>query len=130
MANDIKQFIDEYKALLPLNKSISTTEAEKRAAKFLEAMAVISDWKHSFIETKIGQLSTQTAVYAQELAKGTAKTVTENKTTAEASEAYAAAREALEFTENDITYLKAYFDIFTQAHLLYRNLAKGVDNFG
>jgi hypothetical protein len=127
---EIKEFIDEYKRLLPLSKSISSVEAERRAGKFLEAMATIADCKHEFTKVKIKDLSVQTATYAQELAKGTGKTITENKVTAEASEVYVTAREALEGTENDISYLKTYYEIFNNAHVLYRNLAKGENSFG
>ncbi len=28
-------------------------------------------------------------------------------------------------TENDLSYLKAYYDIFMAAHVFYRNMAKG-----
>lgn len=127
---EIKDFLNEYTMLLPLGKSISTSEAERRASKFLEAMAVISDWKHEFTKAKIGQLSVQTAIYAQELSKGTGKTVTENKTAAEASDVYRVAREDLENTENDISYLKAYYELFNNGHLFYRQLAKGETTFG
>lgn len=125
LMNEIKDYIAEKSKLLALNKSISIPEAERRASEFLSAMAVITDWRHSFSENKITEVTVQTAVYAQEMAKGIAKTVTENKLTAEASSEYVAAREALEHTENDIAYLKAYYDIFMASHVFYRNLAKG-----
>jgi L-2-hydroxyglutarate oxidase LhgO len=123
-----KEFIDKYTALLPVGKSLSPTEAEFRAGEFLVAMAQITDWRHILSEQKVKCVTTQTAVYAEEMSKGTAKTVTENKMTAEASKAYTTAREDLEYLENDIAYLKAYFDIFNNAHVFYRNSAKG-DNF-
>lgn len=122
---EIKDFIEKYTALIPVNKSISIPEAERRAGEFLTALATITDWRHAFSEDKIRLLSVQTAVYAEELGKGTAKTVTENKMTAEASPAYTEAREAYERIENDIAYLKAYYEIFNNAHLFYRQMAKG-----
>jgi hypothetical protein len=122
---EIKSQIDSYSKILPLNGSISQPEAERRAGEFLTALALIADYRHIFGEERIRHTSVQTAVYAEQMAKGTAKTVTENKLTAEASEEYTKAREELERTENDITYLKAYNDIFMAAHVLYRNLAKG-----
>lgn len=122
---EIKEHLEQYTKLLPLGKSISTPEAEKRASKFLEAMAFIADCKHELTKERIKHLSTQTATYAQEMSKGTGKTVTENKATAEASDGYKNAREELEGTENDISYLKAYYEIFQNGHVFYRNLAKG-----
>lgn len=126
---EIKEFIGKYKKLLPLSKSVSVVEAEKRASQFLEAMAAIVDWKHEFKKSKIGNLSIERATFAQELAKGTGKTVTENKTTAEASNVYQKAREALEDIENDISYLQGYYEIFSAAHVFYRQLAKGESSY-
>lgn len=122
---EFKEVLSQYSALLQLNKSISCPEAERRAGEFLVALAKITDWRHSFSEEKIRLLSIQTAVYAQELGKGTAKTVTENKVAAEASPEYTQAREELERIENDLSFLKAYYEIFHNGHLFYRQMAKG-----
>lgn len=122
---DFKGTIEKYKGLLPVSSSISAPEAERRAGEFLVAMAHITEFRHFFSEDKIRCLSLQTATYAEELAKGTAKTVTENKTTAEASARYMASREDLERIENDLSYLKAFYEIFMAAHVFYRNMCKG-----
>ena len=122
---EVKEFVDRYSKLLALNKSISTSEAEKHAGEFLLAMAKLTDVRHLFAEDKIQLTSLQTAVYAEEMSKGTAKTVTENKMMAEATAEYTKAREDLERVDNDIAYLRAYYDIFNNAHLFYRNMAKG-----
>lgn len=123
--SDFKEYIEKYQALLPVGTSISYTEAEKRAGLFLEAQATITDWRHTLSSEKIRLLSVQTAVYAEKMAAGTAKTVTENKLTAEASAEYTKAREDLEHIENDLSYLKAFYDIFQNAHIFYRTMAKG-----
>jgi len=51
--------------------------------------------------------------------------MTENKMTAEASKEYTEAREDLEGIENDLSYLKSYYDIFRDAHIFYRQMSKG-----
>jgi hypothetical protein len=122
---EIKEFLEKTSQLLPVGKSISFTEAERRAGEFLAALATITEWRHLLNEEKIKLLTTQTATFAEEMSKGTAKTVTENKMVAEASPAYTSAREELERMENDIAYLKAYFDIYNNAHVFYRQMAKG-----
>lgn len=124
--SDMRDRIAEYSKLLALGSSVSYTEAERRSGEFLSALAMVTDWKHLMNGTKIKLISVQTSVYAQEMSKGQAKTVTENKLTAEASKAYTEAREALEEIENDVSYLKAYYEIFTNGHIFYRNMAKGV----
>jgi hypothetical protein len=123
--NEIKEMIARLNKLLPVGTSISYTEAERRAGEFLYGLALIADYKHEVGAEKIKNLSLQTAVYAVELAKGTAKTVTENKTVAEASLNYISAREALEGSENDLSYLRTYIELYTNSHIFYRNLSKG-----
>lgn len=123
--NEMKNFIEQYSKLLPVGKSISFTEAERRAGEFLTAMATITHWRHIFSEDRIRLTSIQTAVFAQKLAEGSDKTVTVNKLNAEASKEYMLAREELERVENDLSYLKAYFDIFMSAHVFYRQMARG-----
>lgn len=125
---EIRDYIENISKLLPLNTSISYTEAENRAAKFLHAMAKITDWRHEFAKLKIQYESVQTAILHEQLSKGTGKTVTENKLAAEASKEYMQAREEFENIENDISYLKAYYDILNNAHVFFRNVAKG-ENF-
>lgn len=122
---EIKDFIEKYVKLLPMSNSVSYVEAEKRAGDFLMVMATITDWRHVFAQQKIKALSVQTATYAQELSKATGKTITENKITAEASSEYTAAREELENLDNDISYLKAHYEIFQNAHIFYRTVSKG-----
>jgi len=122
---DIKDQLVEYSKLLALTQSISVSESERRASQFLVIMATIIEYRHLFSEQRIEYTSVQTAVYAQEMEKGDAKTVTENKLRAEASSQYVAAREQLERIENDLTYLKTYYELFNNGHLFYRQLAKG-----
>ena len=120
----MKDFIEQYSKLLPLAKSISYVEAERRASEFLTVMATITNWRHMFSEEKIKLTSVQSAVYAVEIGKGTDKTVTINKLNAEASKEYTDAREALERVENDLSYLKTYYEIFLNGHLFYRSICR------
>lgn len=123
--NNIKMELEQYLTLLPVGNSISYTEAEKRAGLFLEAMAKVANSRHELGSDKIKLLSVQTATYAEQMGKGTAKTVTENKLTAEASKEYTKAREELESVDNDLSYLRAMYEIANNAHIFYRNYAKG-----
>lgn len=122
--NEIKVIVERFSSLLPMGSSVSYAEAEKRASEFLVGMAKVTDLKHILSNEKIKLLSIQTAVYASEMSKGTAKTVTENKLTAEASDEYTKAREELESVDNDLSYLRSYYEIFNNAHVFYRNVAK------
>lgn len=122
---DIKEYLEKVSKLLPVNKSISLPEAERRAGEFLVALAYIADVKHVFAEDKIRALSVQSAIYHELLSKGTGSTVTQNKIATEASPEYIKARQDLEMIENDINYLRAYQEIFNNSHIFYRTMAKG-----
>lgn len=121
---EIKDYFEVINALLPVNGSLSITEYERRASEFLTALARIADWRHLLSEEKIKYTSVQLAVYAEQLFKGSEKTVTANKTIAEASAEYTAAREDLERIENDLSYLKIQYEVYLNAHLFYRQLSK------
>lgn len=123
--NEMKTNLDRFTSLLSMSSSVSYTEAEKRSSEFLVAMAIVAEYKHLLTQEKIKALSIQTAVYAQEMSKGAGKTMTQDKINAEASDEYTKAREDLEALDNDISYLKAHYDIFNNAHIFFRNLAKG-----
>lgn len=122
---DMKDLIDKYAALLPIGTSVSYTEAERRSGEFLSAQAIITDMRLMLSNEKIKLLTVQTATFAVELSKGTAKTVTENKLTAESSPEYIKAREELERVENELSYLKSYYEIFGNAAVFYRQMARG-----
>lgn len=128
MNPEIKLYLEEQTKLLAVNRSISTPEAERRAGLFLEVCAKIIEWRHALSEDKIQTTTMQSVVYAEELSKCTGKTVTENKLTVEANPAYTTVRESFESTENDISYLKAMYDVFNNGHLFYRNMSK--ESFG
>lgn len=121
---DIKEIIEKYSKLLAVGTSVSYTEAEKRAAGFLTIQAYLIDLRHTYTSEKIRLLTVQTAVYAQEISKGSGKTITQDKISAEASREYIAAREDLEKIENDLAYFKAYLDLFSNGHLFYRQMCK------
>lgn len=126
--SDIKDFVEKYESLLPVGGALSSVEYERRAGEFLVALATITHMKHLLTSDKIKLLSIQTAVYAEQMSKGGGKTMTQDKISAEASPDYIKAREDLESIDNDISYLRAYYEIYMSAHVFYRQLAKG-ENF-
>lgn len=122
--DEIKFQIANWVKLLPTGRSVTQEEAEYRSSEFLIASACLAGWRHNLTDNRIKFSSVQAAIYASELYKCSGKTITENKITVEASETYAKAREDFEYTENDINYVKMFYDIFNNAHIFYRNLAK------
>lgn len=121
----IRQYIDECVDLLKVDLAVSEREAEMRAGRFLNVLAHITNAIYIVSDSKIKDTSLRDAVYAEKLNQDTAKNVTEKKANAEAHPEYAHAREAFEVSENTLAYLRAYQKIFTDAHVFFRQLAKG-----
>lgn len=124
MGDGLDQMIQRYLDLVPLDNAISRPEAEKRASHFLVAQAHLTNHLLDYRTLQVGAVTKVNAVYASELNRAGGKTVTENKVTAEASAAYAEAREELETINNNIEYFKGYLKIFSDAHILHRNVGK------
>jgi hypothetical protein len=120
-----KDLIDKYVAMLPSDRVVSTVEAERRAGAFLEALAHVNTFRHMYSNQKIGLLSAERATYASVMAMMGGSKITEKKIEVEAAPVYMKAREELEAIENDLSYLRAFHEIFTNAHVFYRQLAKG-----
>lgn len=125
---ELKFRIDSCVGFLATDKAVSEREAERRAGAFLEVQAHIVNGIDTLSDDKIKAVSLQAAIYAQLMARDSTKGVTEKKINVEAAPDYISARENLEHVENDLTYLKTYFKIFENAHIFYRNLAKGEYN--
>lgn len=125
---DLQAFIDKYVKMLPIEgKLLSQPEAERRASEFLVACAHVTNLKHDFGNEKIKASSLERAVYAQVISASDSKKITESKLMAEAHEDYQAARENLEQIDNDINFLKSYYEIFLNAHLFYRGQARDLN---
>lgn len=122
----IKKLIDKYVKMLPIEgKFLPPTEAEKRASDFLVACAHVTNHRHDLGNTKIEAVSLERAVYGAVVSNADSKKVTEQRIMAEADKDYQTARENLEQVDNDMTYLKTYYEIFNNAHIFYRQMAKG-----
>lgn len=121
---EVKEQIQVWNEMLPTGKVVTQIEAERRASQFLVASAHIAEWVHIFRDSKIKAESVQVATFSSEMNKSESKLVTEKKAQAEASTSYVKAREEFEYIENDISYLKTYAEIYNNAHIFYRGIAK------
>ena len=99
-------------------------EASERATAFLIMVAILSDEKRNAIEDKAKLTTLRDASYAQAFGRSQAKQVTEKKAEAENDVTYTEMRETLEQCEAKISWLKDHIEIFTNAHVTYRQLSK------
>lgn len=122
--NEFKVHLQQYIELLNVDKSISNREAESRAGQFLLACTQIADRRHMLNEDRVKLLTIQSITYREEQSKAEGKTVGERAAEVESSKPYTDAREALEYIDNDINYLKAMHECFLNGHIFMRGLSK------
>ena len=122
---DIHKYVEEHLELLPTDKVLSGSEAEKRANAFLIAIAVLAQEVHTMTNDKIKAKSLKATEYNVAFSGSTKTNAPGREADAEAADAYIAAREDLETVDNNIQYIQTMMEVFTNAHLLLRQIAKG-----
>lgn len=120
----VRRVADEYSEMIPRPHALSTQENERRALEFLVAMAKLSNLKKACEDAKIEASSLEKAVYAASIHRAGGKNITEKKVEAEADGEYMIARELFEKFEVLKSFIDAYYGIFENAHIMYRNLSK------
>ena len=103
--------------------SYAIKEARERAAQFLVIQAHLSNHLKALDDVKVKASTSEKANYAQSLMSQSGKNVTENKILAEADPRYAAARESVELIDAEHNWTKRHFDIFGNAHVMFRQIA-------
>jgi hypothetical protein len=115
--------IDEHVELIKYSQR-AVKEAADRATSFLVMVAFLTEARRACEEDRI-KLSTMVSLsHAQAWGKLPDNKVTEKKILVDSDSAYNEFREALERCEQEIVKIKAYIEVFNNAHILYRNFAK------
>lgn len=123
--NALLEEIETYTDLLPTSgNSVSKSDAEDRATKFLVISSKLLNARFLANEDKIKAISIAKSIFAQVTREADGKNVTEKKLNAEANSDYQEAREYLEKIENKVDFFKTYINIFNDAHVFYRQLSK------
>lgn len=100
--------------------STAIRESKERAAKFLVVQAHLANHLKSLEDIKVKASTIEKAQYAQSLMSQGGKNVTENKINAEADPRYAQTRESVELVDAEINWTKKHYDIFGNAHIMFR----------
>ena len=109
---------------------VSVTDAEKLAGEFLYAMVEVSEELQSADLNarmrKSGVKAVRAAVYLEEARKGDKKpSDTFLQAHVDVSELVAGEQEAFDTAENTREALQNLYNIFREAHIFYRGIAKG-----
>lgn len=110
-------------------ESVTVEEAEKHAARFLHAQMTVSNaLRTKDLDARMrksGLKAVRAAVYTEEVSKHEKKPVeAQLAAVLDTNELVASAQDDLDTAEVDRDELERYYDIFHNAHLYFRGIAK------
>lgn len=118
----LQALVMEHINLIEINRD-AIIDARNRAAKFLVVQAHLNDHLKVLDDVMVKASTEEKAQYAQAMLNAVGKNVTENKIQAEADPAYNGARESVELIKSEHNWTKRHFDIFENAHVMFRQIA-------
>lgn len=121
---EIQELVHEHIQLIAFGKG-AFNEALDRATKFLTMVAILSDFKLERERRKAKLTTLREAFYTHAMRESSSKQVTEKKAEAESNKEYTDQREAVEEIEAEISWARTNMEIFNNAHVTYRQMAKG-----
>lgn len=111
--------------LIEVNTSV-VLESRNRAAKFLVIQAHLANHLKILDDVKVKASTIEKATYAQAIMSQSGKNITENKINAEADQTYSSSRESVELVDAEINWTKRHYDIFGNAHIMFRQISQQV----
>jgi hypothetical protein len=118
----LQELVNKYLDLVEIDRD-AILDARNRAAKFLIVQSHLSNHLKLLEDTKVKASTIEKASYAQAMGSAGGKNVTENKISAEADPGYTNAREVVERIDAELNWTKRHFDIFENAHVMFRQIA-------
>ena len=112
---EVQALVNEHIQLIAFSKD-SYKEALERATKFLVISAIVAEFKREMLRD---------AFYAKALSEAEGKNVTEKKAMVPLNPDYAKQVEVCGELEASIGWSRTMIDIFNNAHVTYRQIAKG-----
>lgn len=119
----LEKIVNDHLDLVEINAA-AIAQSRERSAKFLVIQALLSSHLKVLQDVKVKASTVEKATYAQAILSAGGKNVTENKIVAEASPAYSKSRETMELIDSEINWTKQHFDIFNNAHIMFRQYSK------
>lgn len=120
---DLQRIVMEHIDLIEISPQ-AIVQSKERAAKFLVMQALLSNHLKEIQDAKVKCSTLEKASYAQAIMGAAGKNITENKIVAEADPRYCEAREAMELIDSEVNWTKQHFDIFNNAHIMFRQYSK------
>jgi hypothetical protein len=124
LSEEVRSVIETGLKIVGRDKGVSQFEAEERASSLLIIAAELYKQKYNLENKLIKSSSIQRVSFSKSIHEAEGKNVTEKKVKAESDPTYIKDREESEELENDVSYLKAIIEIFQNAHIMWRQIAK------
>ncbi len=98
-----------------------------RAAQLLKSVAFLASYRRSLMDNLAKSNSQLFIINSKVISEFEDKKlgITERKAAAQANNEVINSREATELTESNVKYISTLIDVFSQGHLLLRQIAKG-----
>lgn len=125
LQKEIDEIVHKYIELLPIEDSTLLAKSEVKASKFLLAIAKLAALRDKLMNAKIQKDALKSVAYADAINNAPGTNAPTKSANAEATPGYLSAAENVSMIDNQLSYTKTMIDLFTNAHLLYRNLLKG-----
>jgi hypothetical protein len=119
----LEQMVHDHIDLIEIN-TVAIQESRQRAAKFLIMQSILNDHLKLLEDVKVRASTAEKATYAQVLLGYAGKKVTEVKILAQGDPNYAQTRESVELIDSEINWTKKHFDIFNNAHIMFRQYSQ------
>jgi hypothetical protein len=120
---ELERIVNSHLDLVEIN-AVAIAQSRERSAKFLVIQALLASHLKLLQDAKVKVSTVEKATYAQAILRAGGKNITENKIVAEADPEYATTREALELIDSEINWTNKHFDIFNNAHIMFRQYSK------
>ena len=124
LSDNAQSVIEEGNALLPARRSSSSYDLQEKAATLLLITAKLAQERRVLEGLLLRASSVEKATYAQVFNAATAKAVSERQLKADTDSSVLERKEEAGDIKKDIAYVSAMIDIFTNGHILYRNVMK------
>jgi hypothetical protein len=120
--NALQELVMSHIGMIEIDRN-AIIEARSRAARFLVIQSHLNDHLKILDDVMVKASTQEKASYAQAILVAPGKNVTEQKVHAEADPMYVQAREACELVKSEHNWTKRHYEIFENAHVMFRQIA-------
>lgn len=121
----LQDLVNKHIDLIEINRD-AILESKERSAKFLVVQAHLANHLKVLEDVKVKASTIEKASYAQAMVNAGGKNVTENKIQAEADSDYCKSRESVELVDSEINWTKRHYEIFENAHIMFRQISQQI----